>query len=202
MNRRVGIVALGAANRRSIDAALQRAGATTCFIEEPRTVATCDALVLPGVANFGFIAGELDRTGVRSALLEAVGYGIPLLGICVGFQLLFEDSEEAPKAKGLGVFRGGVRRLRTPRVPHMGWNRVEPTASALEAGWAYFANAYAPDADVRDAVATTQDGVDRFASAAAFRNVQGVQFHPERSGDYGAQFLAAFVRSTAVAYAR
>lgn len=202
MNPTVGIVVLGAANRRSIDAALQRAGATTRFIEEPRAISTCDALVLPGVANFGFIAGELDRSGVRSALLEAVGFGIPLLGICVGYQLLFEGSEEAPKAKGLGIFAGLVRRLRTPRVPHMGWNRVEPTTATLAAGWAYFANAYAPDAQARDAIATTQDGEDRFASAAACRNVQGVQFHPERSGSYGAQILAAFVQSTAVAYAR
>ena len=202
MSPTVGIVALGAANRRSIDAALQRAGATTCFIEEARAVAACDALVLPGVANFGFIAEELERTGVRSALLEAIGFGIPLLGICVGYQLLFERSEEAPKARGLGVFSGAVRRLVTPRVPHMGWNRVEPTSSALEAGWAYFANAYAPSANARDAIATTQDGEDRFASAAAYRNVRGVQFHPERSGAYGAQILAAFVQSTALAYAR
>jgi imidazole glycerol-phosphate synthase subunit HisH len=202
MNPTVGIVALGAANRRSIDAALQRAGATTCFIEEPRAIAACDALVLPGVANFGFIAGELDRTGMRSALLEAAGFGIPLLGICVGYQLLFEGSQEAPKAKGLGILRGRVRRLETPRVPHMGWNRVEPISRAFEAGWAYFANAYAPDADARDATATTQDGADRFASAAAYRNVQGVQFHPERSGGYGAEFLLAFVQSASGAYAR
>lgn len=202
MNPTIGIVALGAANRRSIDAALQRAGATTCFIDEPRLIAGCDALVLPGVANFGFIAGELDRTGMRFALLEAIGFGIPLLGICVGFQLLFARSEEAPNARGLSIFKGTVRRLRTPRVPHMGWNRVEPATSAIEGGWAYFANAYAPDAGALDAIATTQDGDDRFASAAACRNVQGVQFHPERSGAYGARLLASFVQSTTVAYAR
>ena len=202
MSLTIGIVALGAANRRSIDAALQRAGAATCLIDEPRAIATCDALVLPGVANFGFIAGELDRTGLRSALLEAIGFGVPLLGICVGFQLLFARSEEAPGAKGLGIFKGTVRRLRTPRVPHMGWNCVEPATSAFEPGWAYFANAYAPDAGAPDAIATTQDGDDRFASAAASRNVQGVQFHPERSGAYGARILASFVRSAAAAYAR
>jgi imidazole glycerol-phosphate synthase subunit HisH len=202
MNPTIGIVALGAANRRSIEAALQRAGAATAFVEEPRAVATCDALVLPGVANFGYIAEQLDRSGMRSAMLEAIGFGIPLLGICVGFQLLFERSEEAPKARGLGIFSGNVRRLRTPSVPHMGWNRIEPRGIEIAEGWAYFANAYAPDADVRDALATTQDGEDRFASAAACRNVWGVQFHPERSGAYGAQLLEAFVQSTAVAYAR
>ena len=201
MSATIGIVTLGAANRRSIDAALQRAGATTRFIAEPRAVALCDALVLPGVANFGFIADELDRTGMRSALLEAAGFGIPLLGICVGFQLLFERSEEAPRALGLGMLRGTVRRLRTPRVPHIGWNRIVPREESFERGWAYFANAYAPDADVRDAIATTQDGEDCFASAARRGNVYGVQFHPERSGAYGAALLASFVASGALAYA-
>ncbi len=202
MSITVGIVTLGAANRRSIDGALRRTGATTCFIDEPRAVAACDALVLPGVANFGYVAGELNRTGLRSALLEAVGFGVPLLGICVGFQLLFERSDEAPLARGLGIFAGNVRRLRTPRVPHMGWNRVEPLSATLDSGWAYFANAYAPDVHVPDAIATTQDGDDRFASAARRGKVCGVQFHPERSGLYGASVLQSFVTLAAVAYAR
>jgi imidazole glycerol phosphate synthase glutamine amidotransferase subunit len=203
MNNMVGIVALGAANRRSIEAALRRAGAATRFIEKPSEVGTCDALVLPGVANFGYVAQELDRTQLRPALIEAIRFGIPLLGICVGLQLLFEGSDEAPRARGLGIFSGTVRRLRTPRVPHMGWNLVEPReTAALSRGWAYFANAFAPDASVRDAVAITNDGEDTFASAAARGNVLGVQFHPERSGVYGAALIAAFVQSAAVTYAR
>lgn len=201
MNRTVGIVTLGAANRRSIDAALQRTGARTRFVTQPRELAACDALVLPGVANFGYVARELEGTGLRRALIEAVGEGCPLLGICVGFQLLFERSEEAPGTRGLGIFEGAVRRVRTPRVPHMGWNRVESLARSFESGWAYFANAYAPDANVRDAIAITYDGSDGFASAARRGNVLGLQFHPERSGAYGAQVLAAFVGATAVAYA-
>jgi glutamine amidotransferase len=202
MNNMVGIVALGAANRRSIEAALRRAGAATRFIEKPSEVGTCDALVLPGVANFGYVAQELDRTELRPALIEAIHFGIPLLGICVGFQLLFEGSDEAPRARGLGIFSGTVRRLRTPRVPHMGWNLVEPREVALPRGWAYFANAFAPDASVPDAVATTSDGDDTFACAAARGHVLGVQFHPERSGAYGAALISAFVQSAAVTYAR
>jgi imidazole glycerol phosphate synthase glutamine amidotransferase subunit len=198
----VGIVALGAANRRSIEAALRRAGAATRFIEKPSEVGPCEALVLPGVANFGYVARELDRTELRPALIEAIRFGIPLLGICVGFQLLFEGSDEAPKARGLGVFAGTVRRLRTPRVPHMGWNLVEPRDATLSRGWAYFANAYAPDASVHDALATTQDGDDTFASAAMRDNVLGMQFHPERSGAYGAALIEAFVQSAAITYAR
>jgi imidazole glycerol-phosphate synthase subunit HisH len=191
----VGIVELGAANRRSIDAALRRAGARTRFIADPSAIAGCDALVLPGVAHFGYVANELDRTGLRQALLAAVDDGLPLLGICVGYQLLFACSEEAPGARGLGFFAGGVRRLRTPRVPHMGWNRVESLARAYPSGWAYFANAYAPDPNVRDAIAVTLDGSDSFASAARCGNVLGVQYHPERSSDFGAMILMQFVAS-------
>jgi len=198
----VGIVALGAANRRSIESALERAGAATRFVSEPVAVGPCDALVIPGVAHFGFVAGELDRGELRPALLAACAAGVPILGICVGYQLLFECSEEAPQAQGLGIFSGTVRRLRTPRVPHMGWNSIEPLAdsSAIGRGWAYFANAFAPDPDVPNAIATTSDGIDRFASAAQAGTVSGVQFHPERSGAYGAQLLERFVRSAATAY--
>lgn len=196
----IGIVALGAANRRSIEAALRRAGAATRFIEKPSEVGPCDALVLPGVANFGYVAEELDRTELRPALIEAIRFGIPLLGICVGFQLLFEGSDEAPRARGLGIFAGTVRRLRTPRVPHMGWNLVEPRGD-IARGWAYFANAFAPDASVPDALATTQDGDDTFTSAAVRGNVLGFQFHPERSGAYGAALIESFVQSTAITYA-
>ena len=202
MSATIGIVTLGAANRRSIQAALTRAGAITRFIDDPFTVGACDALVLPGVANFGYVAQELDRTGMRAALMEAITFGIPLLGICVGFQLLFEASEEAPKARGLGIFAGAVRRLRTPVVPHMGWNRVEPVGTQLQPGWAYFANAFAPDAGVRDALAVTRDAEDCFTCAAARGNVLGLQFHPERSAAYGAELLTSFVRNAEVAYAR
>jgi len=200
MSLRVGIVALGAANRRSIEIALTRAGARACFVDDARTLAACDALVLPGVAHFGYVSGELDRTGLRGALIAATSGGVPLLAICVGFQLLFERSDEAPDARGLGIFAGRVRRLRTPRIPHMGWNLVEPSTSRIDAGYAYFANSYAPDADVPDAIATSTDGNDRFTCAAERDRVLGVQFHPERSGAYGARILRRFVRAATAAY--
>jgi imidazole glycerol-phosphate synthase subunit HisH len=196
----LGIVTVGAANRRSIEAALVRAGAQTRFVTVPGEMTGCDALVLPGVANFGYVARELDTTGLRAALLDAVERGTPLLGICVGYQLLFERSEEAPLERGLGIFSGTVRRLTTPRVPHMGWNRVE-SCSRLESGWAYFANSYAPDDGVDAALATTTDGNTAFASAAERGDVLGMQFHPERSAAYGARLLEQFVESAARVYA-
>lgn len=203
MKPAIGIVALGACNRRSIESALQRAGGVVRTVNAPESISTCDALVIPGVANFGYVAAELQRSGLRAALLDAYAAGMPMLGICVGFQLLFERSEEAPEAAGLGIFSGTVRQLQTPRVPHMGWNRVEPLPSGtLSAGWAYFANAFAPGIDAPDAIAFTRDGDEAFTSAASRGSATGVQFHPERSGDYGAALLENFVRSASVTYAR
>ncbi len=198
----IGIVALGACNKRSIESGLLRAGATTRTVTQPAHIAGCDALVIPGVAHFGYVASELDRSGLRDALLAAYAASVPMLGICVGFQLLFERSDEADGARGLGIFAGNVRRLCTPRVPHMGWNQIEPTGDAIDGGWAYFANAYAPDAGCADVVAVTRDGDDVFASAARRGSAIGVQFHPERSGAYGAALLERFVAATAVVYAR
>ena len=197
MNRpRLGIFTLGAANRHSIEGALQRAGAATSFVSEPSTIGSYDALVLPGVANFGYIAHELDCKGLRDPLLDRVRAGVPLLGICAGYQLLFDSSEEAPQARGLGIFHGAVRRLRTPRAPHMGWNSVTPRHDdrTIRPGWAYFANSYAPSDDVPNAIGTTCEGNESFASAARKGAVWGVQFHPERSGAYGASLLERFVR--------
>ncbi|HEV3090750.1 MAG TPA: imidazole glycerol phosphate synthase subunit HisH [Candidatus Cybelea sp.] len=189
MKPRVTIVALGAANRRSLAYALARAGADVRFADEPREIAACDALVIPGVANVGYLADAMDRRALRAPILEAIAAGRPCLGICAGFQLFFEGSEEAPQVRGLGVFRGTVRRLNGPKSPHMGWNRVERDG---EAPWAYFAHTYAPPAGVPDASAITRYG-EAFASAGERGNLRGVQFHPERSGRYGATLLQRFV---------
>jgi len=199
----IGIIDIGACNRGSVDSALARAGAEVTTVSDARNVRSCDALVLPGVANFGFVAQQLDRRQLRAPLSAAVTDGMPLLGICAGFQVLFEASEESPLRRGLGLFSGRVRRLETPRVPHMGWNRVHPVrnSGALE-GWAYFANSFAPDECVADAAAVTCEGGVVFASIARRGTALGVQFHPERSGTYGAAVLKTFVASATVSYAR
>lgn len=198
---RIGIAQLGACNRRSIAAALERAGASVCWIESAQEIAGCDGLVLPGVANAGYVIAEVERRGLRDALYEACTSGMPVLGICAGFQLLYEYSEEAPQAAGLGIFVGGVRKLQTPRVPHMGWNFASSLdETAFASGWAYFAHTYAPELSTQT-IAITRDGEDAFASAARCGNVTGVQFHPERSAAYGTALLERFVKTAALAYA-
>jgi glutamine amidotransferase len=189
----VGILALGAANSRSIIHALHRAGADTVLLEQPEQLPAVCALVLPGVANLGYMIEALDRGNWRAPILEAIDVGLPTLGICAGFQLLCTRSEEAPGLRGLGVFSGIVTKLVAEKIPHMGWSRVDATSSVFESGWAYFAHSYAPSADLRETLAVTQCG-GPFACAAGSGNVIGVQFHPERSGEFGARLLQRFVR--------
>jgi imidazole glycerol-phosphate synthase subunit HisH len=189
----VGILALGAANSRSIVHALQRAGAEAVMLERPEQLAAVGALVLPGVAHVGYLIQALDRGNWRAPVLAAIASGLPTLGICAGFQLLCTRTEEAPALSGLGIFSGTVTKLRGEKIPHMGWSKVEATTSAFESGWAYFAHSYAPPAALRETLAITQCGA-AFASAAGTGNVTGVQFHPERSAEYGARLLQRFVR--------
>jgi glutamine amidotransferase len=187
----VGILALGAANSQSLVHALRRAGAEVVMLERPEQLAAVGALVLPGVAHVGYLIQALDRGNWRAPVLAAIGAGLPTLGICAGFQLLCACSEEAPELPGLGIFSGTVTKLRGEKIPHMGWSKVEATTSAFESGWAYFAHSYAPPAALRETLAITLCGA-AFASAAGTGNVIGVQFHPERSSEYGARLLQRF----------
>ncbi len=157
---------------------------------DPRAAIDTDALVLPGVGAFSHAASRL-AAGVdlmRSAILN----GLPTLCICLGMQLLFEDSEEGP-GRGLGVIPGHVRRLRAQRIPQIGWNEVESLDEALPEV-AYFANSYVCEPDNDDCIVafTTHEG-DRFASAVTVANTVGVQFHPEKSSLAGVRFVRDFV---------
>lgn len=188
----IGVVNLGAANSRSVMHALRRAGGDPVTIDRPERLHTVDALVIPGVAHLGFVIDAIDRRALRGPLVAAIRQGMPTLGICAGFQLLFNSSEEAPFQPGLSILDGVVRRVRGVKIPHMGWNRVEALSDDIESGWAYFAHSFAPPADVIDTVAITENG-SPFSSVVKRGNVIGVQFHPERSGRYGTYFLKRFV---------
>jgi glutamine amidotransferase len=139
----VAVVDLGLGNLGSVLQALRRAGAQPALVTDPRAVADAPRVILPGVAAFGL---GMERAGpFRAALQEALARGAPVLGICLGMQLLFEEGDEDGTRKGLGLLPGRVTRLPAGiPVPHIGWQKLEPTgASALRpAGWAYFAHSY------------------------------------------------------------
>jgi imidazole glycerol-phosphate synthase subunit HisH len=186
---RVLLADYGAGNLRSVASALARAGADPVVGADPQDVRTAPLVVIAGVGNAASAGAGLAP--VADALRERVAAGRPLLGICVGLQLLFETSDEG--GEGLGLLRGRVRRLRARTVPHMGWNALAATRpSALLDGLdgedVYFAHSYA--AEPADDVATAlveHDGA--LVAAVQSGPVAGVQFHPERSGAAGARFL-------------
>jgi glutamine amidotransferase len=194
---RIAVLDHGAGNLVSIEQGLRAAGATTRIAAKPRDVDGADAVVLPGVGSTGAAMGRLRESGLAQTLIEWQG---PLLGICVGLQLLFESSEEDDGAT-LELIAGRVRRLAAERLPHMGWNDVSVQADPIFAGLDrdplfYFVHSFAPVPDEANLVigTTTYEGTE-FAAAVRAGATVGVQFHPERSGTDGLRVLANFVRS-------
>ena len=187
---RVVLADYGAGNLRSVASALARAGAEPEVTADPDVVRDAPLVVIAGVGNTASAAAGLAP--VADALRERVAGSRPVLGICVGLQLLFEESEEG--GSGLGLLRGEVRRVRARTVPHMGWNalavtRTSPLLDGLDGADVYFAHSYAavPSDDVATAL-VDHDG--SLVAAVESGAVAGVQFHPERSGAAGARFLA------------
>lgn len=194
---RVALADYGAGNLRSLSSALIRAGADPHVTTDPEVVSRAPLAVIAGVGHVESAAAGLARTGLDDALRERAAGGAPVAGICVGLQLLYEDSEEG--GAGLGLLTGPVRRLRAHRVPHMGWNALEPLrASPLLDGAVgedvYFAHSYAVEPDDRSAVVAVVEHDGPVVAAVESGALAGLQFHPERSGPVGARILENLLR--------
>jgi len=192
---RLAIFDYGAGNLHSLVKAISTDERTISIETDLRAAMTADLLVLPGVGAFGAAANAMRNA--QDYLASALDDGLPCLGICLGMQLLFDASEESP-GDGIGFIPGNVTRLRTSKVPHMGWNDVEwrknggQAASPLEA--AYFANAYICEPEVESSIlAWTTHEDAKFASVVRSANTVGVQFHPEKSSGTGRAFLNAVI---------
>jgi imidazole glycerol-phosphate synthase subunit HisH len=187
-------------NFRNVQKAFQAVNAEAEISNSIEVAREADALVLPGVAAFGDAMRHLQKRGLDQPVLEAVQAGKPVLGICVGLQLLFEESEEMGQHQGLGVLPGRVLRFPTGlTVPHMGWNQIEPQREhpllrQVDPGdFAYFAHSYyAVPQQTRDIIACTDYGLP-YPSIVGRDNVCAIQFHPEKSQHVGLQILKNFV---------
>ncbi len=182
----------GAGNLRSVTSAFARAGADASITTEPDAVLDAPLAVIAGVGHVESAARGLAANGLDEAIRDRIAAGKPVLGICVGMQLLFGESEEG--GAGLGVLAGPVRRLRARRVPHMGWNDLTVTrTSALVEGLdgedVYFAHSFAVEPADERVVVATADHDGRVVAAVEQGAVAGVQFHPERSAAAGARLL-------------
>jgi len=196
----IAIVDYGMGNRRSVEKALEHVGARPLITASAEAIGAADAVILPGVGAFPEAMRRLRASGLDDVVRERARAGVPLLGICLGMQLLFHSTTEHEGAEGLGLLRGDVTALRAPKLPHIGWNEVRfVRASTLTAGLGaaapfYHVHSFACRAHDEDDVVGYGEYGDRFASIVARGNVLGAQFHPEKSSRDGLALLRNFAR--------
>ena len=202
----IAIIDYGVGNLFSVEKAFAAIGEDVKVTGEAEDLKIADKLVLPGVGAFGDCMKNLEATGLVPIIMEQIANKKPLLGICVGLQILFEGSEESPNVKGLGIFKGMVRRINAPqlKIPHMGWNAVSMQNAECrmqndlfsdlnEKPYFYFVHSYHAVPEDKNLIAATTDYGETLTAAVAKDNIYATQFHPEKSGDVGLQLLKNFV---------
>jgi glutamine amidotransferase/cyclase len=197
---KITLLDYGAGNVASVERALQRLGAQTKLATSPECISNADALVLPGVGHFETLIRVLDDRKLRAPLCGAICDGVPFLGICLGLQALYDASDEAPELTGLQLLPGRVCALPpVAKLPHMGWNRLVIKSRSLllenidTEAYFYFAHSYVAIEQGQETVATCDYGTE-FVAVLEKENVCAVQFHPEKSGEPGAEVLRNFLR--------
>jgi glutamine amidotransferase len=196
----IALIDYGIGNLRSVEKALTAVGAVVRLTSNPETIQRADKVVLPGVGAFGDGMAGLEAAGLTDVLRRIAAQGMPLLGICLGMQLLFEGGEEYGDHAGLGLLPGHVQRFPTEglKIPHTGWNRIlpcqeTPLLHGLQGGdYAYFNHSYYCDAGPDQTLAETDYGL-RFPSVVGRGTLYGVQFHPEKSQNVGLAILRNFL---------
>lgn len=195
----IAIIDYGMGNLRSVAKALEGFGYPCCITSDPQVIKTARGVILPGVGAFGEAVHNLQKSGLIDPVIAAATDGRPFLGICLGYQLLFDSSEEAPGVAGLGVFRGQVRRFSHElKIPHMGWNSISfdgshPIIDELpDPTWLYFVHSYyVQPEDPNLIIARCEYGIN-FAAAIAKNALFACQFHPEKSQTSGLSIIKKF----------
>lgn len=201
---RIGLIDYGSGNLRSVAKALEKVGAAPELIVQGPIPGGLDALVLPGVGSFGDSVQHLQERGLFRPIRDWLTSQKKFLGICLGYQLLFQASEESPGVEGLGLFEGTVKKFRVPglKVPQIGWNRLTWTEQAKERypelpgdPFVYFVHSYYPVPENKSIIAATAEYGEEFAAAVVADNLLATQFHPEKSQENGLAILRQFVSS-------
>ncbi len=200
----VVLIDAGTGNLRSVQKALESIGANVLRTDDPNKVLTAEKIILPGVGAFGDFMSGLRTRGLESAIKDSVMRGVPLLGICVGMQALFDVGEEMGEHAGLGLLRGRVLRFAENlpvKIPHTGWNQVRAGKDASlfdrinDEAYVYFNHSYyCQPWNSSDVIATTEYGIN-YACMVRSENIFGVQFHPEKSQAVGLQILKNFLEA-------
>ncbi|CVI69157.1 imidazole glycerol phosphate synthase subunit HisH [Eubacterium sp. An3] len=198
----VAIIDYDAGNIKSVEKALEYLGQKVKITRDQKEILSADRVILPGVGAFGDAMGKIRSYGLESVIQDAVRQGTPFLGICLGLQLLFEDSDETPGVKGLGLLPGGIRRIPDGeglKIPHMGWNSLDIREGAtLFKGieghpYVYFVHSYYLSAKHEEDVAAATFYSTKIHASVEHENIFACQFHPEKSGEVGLKILDNFI---------
>ncbi len=194
----IAIIDYGAGNLKNVAKAFDFLGIENIVTANAEEIKKADKIVLPGVGAFGEGMANLTKLGLDKVIKEEVASGKPLLGICLGMQMLFDESEESPNVKGLGLLKGTIRRIPKTgdlKIPHMGWNDLSCRGKlfeGLDKPFVYFVHSYYLDAADKSVVsAKTHYGID-IEVAVEYKNIFGFQFHPEKSSEAGLKMLKNF----------
>lgn len=197
----IAIIDYGMGNLRSVEKAFEKLGFEVAISSDPNFISRANGVILPGVGAFADCMTNLLSAGMERAVRDSIASGKPFLGICLGLQLLFRESEEDGLHDGLAIFDGRVRRLpEGQKIPHMGWNQVRYTKRAPifegvpEGSNFYFVHSYYVDPNDKGVIATVTDYGLEFTSSVWHENIFAVQFHPEKSGEVGLKVLENFGR--------
>ena len=191
----IAIIDYGAGNLSSVKNALDYLGEESTITGKPEDIEKADRIIFPGVGSFGSVMRGLREKNLEQPLKKAIIEGKPFFGICIGLQALFEESEETPGIKGLGIFKGKVKKFTSGKIPQVGWNSIIPIDGFFEKGFAYFVNSYYSVPETKSIIAAKTDYETIFCSAIKTQNITATQFHPEKSGKYGLRLLGKWLES-------
>jgi imidazole glycerol-phosphate synthase subunit HisH len=190
----IAIIDYGSGNLKSVKKAFEKIGIDTIITNKKKEIEKADKIVLPGVGSFGFIMKKLKNKDLEKSIKKAIKNGKPYLGICLGMQILFEESEESPGVKGLGILKGKVKKFKKGKVPQIGWNKIIPKNKIFKNDFFYFVNSFYVIPSDKKIIASTTKYFQNFASAIKYKNITAVQFHPEKSGKAGLKFLDRWIK--------
>lgn len=198
----IAIIDYGMGNLFSVEKAFVKLGANVVVTRDAACIARADKVVLPGVGAFGDCMKNLETSGLIPIIMESADSGKPFLGICLGLQVLFEGSEEAPGIKGLGILKGLVKKITAPgfKIPHMGWNQLQmerktPLLDCLPQNpYVYFVHSFHAVPSEQEIVTAFTVYGEKITAAVGEKNVQAMQFHPEKSSHVGLKILENFIR--------